>query len=61
VASGTTDPAAGLAQQLSQSGMKNLMDIAVVEHADALGESCKPANYRKVDELPFDFVRRACR
>lgn len=41
-----------------QSGMKNLMDIAVVEHADALGESCKPANYRKVDELPFDFVRR---
>ena len=41
-----------------QSGMKNLMDRAVVEHADALGESCKPANYRKVDELPFDFVRR---
>ncbi|MBL0599488.1 magnesium-translocating P-type ATPase [Aeromonas jandaei] len=41
-----------------QSGMKNLMDIAVIEHADALGESCKPANYGKVDELPFDFVRR---
>lgn len=41
-----------------QSGMKNLMDIAVIEHADALGESCKPASYGKVDELPFDFVRR---
>ncbi|MGL6050620.1 MAG: magnesium-translocating P-type ATPase, partial [Aeromonas salmonicida] len=41
-----------------QSGMKNLMDIAVIEHADALGAGCKPAGYSKVDELPFDFVRR---
>ncbi|MGP6248812.1 magnesium-translocating P-type ATPase, partial [Aeromonas salmonicida subsp. salmonicida] len=41
-----------------QSGMKNLMDIAVIEHADVLGDSCKPSNYSKVDELPFDFVRR---
>ncbi|MGV2705057.1 UNVERIFIED_CONTAM: magnesium-translocating P-type ATPase [Aeromonas salmonicida] len=41
-----------------QSGMKNLMDIAVIEHADVLGDSCKPGNYSKVDELPFDFVRR---
>ncbi|OWY38206.1 magnesium-translocating P-type ATPase [Xenophilus sp. AP218F] len=41
-----------------QSGMKNLMDIAVVERADELGERAKPQGYDKVDELPFDFVRR---
>ena len=41
-----------------QSGMKNLMDIAIVEHADELGERVKPRHYQKVDELPFDFVRR---
>ncbi|RBH44780.1 magnesium-translocating P-type ATPase, partial [Pseudomonas sp. MWU13-2860] len=41
-----------------QSGMKNLMDIAVVEHADELGSRVKPSGYSKVDEMPFDFVRR---
>ncbi|NHR04258.1 magnesium-translocating P-type ATPase [Chromobacterium haemolyticum] len=41
-----------------QSGMKNLMDIAVVEHADELGNRVKPSGYDKVDEMPFDFVRR---
>ncbi|UTH74317.1 magnesium-translocating P-type ATPase [Chromobacterium sp. IIBBL 290-4] len=41
-----------------QSGMKNLMDIAIVEHADELGEHIKLRHYAKVDELPFDFERR---
>ena len=41
-----------------QSGMKNLMDIAIVEHADEKGASVKPTGYSKVDEMPFDFVRR---
>ncbi|MDF0605928.1 magnesium-translocating P-type ATPase [Neisseriaceae bacterium TC5R-5] len=41
-----------------QSGMKNLMDIAVLERADELGDQVKQHNYSKVDELPFDFVRR---
>lgn len=41
-----------------QSGQKNLMDRAVVSHADQLGEQVKLAHYTKVDELPFDFVRR---
>ncbi|KUM04409.1 magnesium-translocating P-type ATPase [Chromobacterium subtsugae] len=41
-----------------QSGMKNLMDIAVVEHADELGDRIKLRQYAKVDELPFDFERR---
>ncbi|MBM2884394.1 magnesium-translocating P-type ATPase [Chromobacterium phragmitis] len=41
-----------------QSGMKNLMDIAIVEHADAIGERIKLHDYTKIDELPFDFERR---
>lgn len=41
-----------------QSGQKNLMDRAVVSHADQLGDQAKLAHYVKVDELPFDFVRR---
>lgn len=41
-----------------QSGMKNLMDIAIVDHADEQGASVKPTGYSKVDEMPFDFVRR---
>ena len=41
-----------------QSGMKNLMDIAVVERVRELGAEFTPAHYHKVDEMPFDFVRR---
>ena len=41
-----------------QSGMKNLMDIAVLEHANEIGDDAKLLHYSKVDELPFDFVRR---
>ncbi|MGI4983016.1 MAG: magnesium-translocating P-type ATPase, partial [Janthinobacterium lividum] len=41
-----------------QSGQKNLMDIAVVEHANVRGAPAKLRQYAKVDELPFDFVRR---
>ncbi|WP_293765354.1 magnesium-translocating P-type ATPase [uncultured Aquitalea sp.] len=41
-----------------QSGMKNLMDNAVLERAAALGHKPDDAGLSKVDELPFDFVRR---
>ncbi|MDN7601598.1 magnesium-translocating P-type ATPase [Burkholderia gladioli] len=41
-----------------QSGQRNLIDIAIVTRADALGDRAKPFGYRKIDELPFDFVRR---
>ncbi len=42
------------------TGLKNLMDKAIVEHVK---ESDKPldvvtSDYRKVDEIPFDFTRR---
>ncbi|WP_395406582.1 magnesium-translocating P-type ATPase [Pseudoduganella sp. UC29_106] len=37
-----------------QTGLKNLLDVAVLEHA----ELTVAQDYRKVDEIPFDFNRR---
>jgi Mg2+-importing ATPase len=41
-----------------QTGLKNLLDVAVLEHAEVLRELNVATNYRKVDEIPFDFQRR---
>ncbi|WP_242645194.1 magnesium-translocating P-type ATPase [Candidatus Ichthyocystis hellenicum] len=41
-----------------QTGLKNLLDIAVLEHAELQRELNLAANFRKVDEIPFDFHRR---
>ena len=41
-----------------QSGLKNLMDQAVVQFAARNPKFRVPFAYSKVDELPFDFVRR---
>ena len=41
-----------------QSGMKNLMDKAVVRFGEEYPENWLPRDMRKIDELPFDFVRR---
>lgn len=40
-----------------QTGLKNLMDVAIIE---AAGEelAINPADFIKVDEIPFDFQRR---
>ena len=41
-----------------QLGIKNLLDRAVLEHAE-LKEHLQPEHrYKKIDELPFDFQRR---
>lgn len=48
----------GWLNSFHQSGQKNLIDIAVVARADEIGERVKPQGYKKIDELPFDFVRR---
>ena len=48
----------GWLNSFHQSGQKNLIDIAIVACADELGDRVKPQGYRKIDELPFDFVRR---
>ncbi|HVN42601.1 MAG TPA: magnesium-translocating P-type ATPase, partial [Steroidobacteraceae bacterium] len=41
-----------------QSGLKNLLDVAVLAHAEAERLQGIASGYRKVDEVPFDFRRR---
>lgn len=43
-----------------QTGLKNLLDIAILEHGEEKGMrgSEREKIYKKVDEIPFDFVRR---
>jgi len=41
-----------------QTGLKNLLDRAVLEHAELQKELKLVLDYRKVDEIPFDFERR---
>ena len=41
-----------------QTGLKNLLDVAVLKHAEMVDELKLPGSYRLVDEIPFDFVRR---
>ncbi|MGQ5525131.1 magnesium-translocating P-type ATPase [Chitinimonas sp. PSY-7] len=41
-----------------QTGLKNLLDVAVLEHAEVHRELEPANNFRKVDEIPFDFTRR---
>ena len=41
-----------------QSGLKNLLDIAVLEHAEIHKKLHESHFYQKVDEIPFDFQRR---
>ncbi|MDC8783822.1 magnesium-translocating P-type ATPase [Paucibacter sp. hw1] len=41
-----------------QTGLKNLLDVAVLEHAEVHRSLDIAANYKKVDEIPFDFQRR---
>src|SRR5688572_19587832 len=41
-----------------QSGIKNLMDQAVIYFSENTPGFVRPQGYRKVDEMPFDFIRR---
>ncbi|MER1968478.1 magnesium-translocating P-type ATPase [Castellaniella sp. GW247-6E4] len=41
-----------------QTGLKNLLDVAVLEHAEANRPLKFAGNYCKFDEIPFDFNRR---
>lgn len=41
-----------------QTGLKNLIDIAVISKQEELGAENLTENYTKVDEIPFDFERR---
>lgn len=41
-----------------QTGLKNLLDVAVLENVKLNKELQLGTNYQKVDEIPFDFQRR---
>ena len=41
-----------------QTGLKNLLDVAVLDHAELERELAIDRAYGKVDEIPFDFNRR---
>jgi len=41
-----------------QTGLKNLMDIAVIERAEKEGMTDEFKQWTKTDEIPFDFQRR---
>lgn len=41
-----------------QTGLKNLMDRAILSHVKELGLESLSCSYKKVDEIPFDFTRR---
>ncbi len=41
-----------------QTGLKNLIDIAVISKQEELGSDQLISRYTKVDEIPFDFERR---
>jgi Mg2+-importing ATPase len=41
-----------------QSGLKNLLDVAVLQHVDIHKLLGIDTGFRKVDEIPFDFQRR---
>ena len=41
-----------------QSGLKNLLDVAVLKHVDVHQKLHQAAAFVKLDEIPFDFQRR---
>ena len=58
---GETDPEVlkyGYLNSFYQTGLKNLLDIAVLEHGELRHELRLGEDYRKIDEIPFDFLRR---
>lgn len=41
-----------------QTGLRNLMDIAILNHGEEFGFEELKKKYTKIDEIPFDFSRR---
>jgi Mg2+-importing ATPase len=41
-----------------QTGLKNLLDVAVLDYAVQYDIVYKLQHYKKIDEIPFDFMRR---
>ena len=41
-----------------QTGLRNLLDKAVIQYSEEMGLHTIGKDYQKIDEIPFDFVRR---
>jgi len=41
-----------------QTGLKNLLDAAIIDHVHSKAPATSAEGYVKVDEIPFDFARR---
>lgn len=48
----------GFLNSYHQTGLKNLLDLAVIDRAQAQDLDKKLTSYEKIDEIPFDFARR---
>jgi Mg2+-importing ATPase len=41
-----------------QTGLRNALDMAVIDSGDAAGSAIDPTQFELLDEIPFDFMRR---
>jgi len=48
----------GYLNSFYQTGLKNLLDVAVLDHVGLEEQVVVRGQYRKVDEIPFDFARK---
>lgn len=48
----------GYLNSFYQTGLKNLLDVAVLEHIEVRKILHLDTDYQKIDEIPFDFTRR---
>ena len=48
----------GYLNSFHHTGLKNLMDQAILDHEELKERLKADEKYRKIDEIPFDFVRR---
>jgi Mg2+-importing ATPase len=48
----------GYLNSFHHTGLKNLMDKAILDHKELKDELMADRKYRKIDEIPFDFLRR---
>jgi Mg2+-importing ATPase len=48
----------GYLNSYHQTGLKNLLDEAILDHGELEARLKAKEKYRKIDEIPFDFVRR---
>jgi P-type Mg2+ transporter len=48
----------GFLNSYFQTGLKNIADVAVLNHTHLEKQLIEEQHYKKIDEIPFDFVRR---